>query len=456
MSGGIMFDGYIADRNETIYKHSHLSLSAAFGFGIFSGDAAYNAISQSSASSYSQYATIKATYRTAPVVASIRKANGSRNITLTDEAKRLLDHRDWIGFRDKCGDSFIAGAVYGANYEGRLIVETTSQEAENEVSGAFNAAMTGFLVDGKVDASAQETLKKTLKTHHTQFDHSYLGDNPGYGGGATAKANCGPDALTHIPSSNLDEMIKFAQSLDCRAHAAVPIEWVTVRYDQIDDRAAFGTSADESPAISALMMLYDRWAGLENVRDHLGDFGPYDKNLVNQRIAETRAKILELSQAFRDADGESTKVHDPAAVNRVLFDIARSGNITTRAPKRAALYRPNMKNPQEIKIDFFSNDVYPVRLQLQGWYTLDENNGAVRCPSDCNGDANYIFRDVMGAAVKTVSMDEHNDAQMHQTVDVPPNSTAYFKYHDESPPAGYQDNNWFSGSSGFLAYEVLN
>lgn len=141
--------------NADMLSITGIDASASVDIGLFSASAEMALMSQNQINNYN-----------ANLLAEVSIERGwqfSRNTTLTPESQALADANP-NGFRQQCGNRYVAGVLYGGEFYGLVTVATSSQSDRSALSSAFSASYGPFAGSGSF---SNETLAK-LSSYQTE------------------------------------------------------------------------------------------------------------------------------------------------------------------------------------------------------------------------------------------------------------------------------------------------
>lgn len=187
-----------------------------------------------------------------------------------------------LGFADRYGTHYVKGVLYGGSFAGRLKVLTSSSTEKQNVAVAVHGSLSGFGVNGSVDASFSSQVSSASNSASTTVDLTTVGD----GGNAHA--------------STLDQMIAAWNDFALVTNASAgttgdAIAFVCGTWDEIPAiQSALDTMGQSNglqyealqPTLNALTAEYGQLAYIQNSCTDLLAHGnlalPVYNTLLNQ------------------------------------------------------------------------------------------------------------------------------------------------------------------------------
>ena len=297
--------GFVASSSVEYANQSNLTAAISLGYGIYSAHADREVITSEAGSSFYENAFIKSRW----VTDSRRFAAG-----LTADARRLLDKKDYITFRTICGDRYVSGVSYGAEFSARISVRTTSSTEQQSTRTTLQAAVTGVKFGADATVQTQEEFKNNVQNKDTEFVIYYVGDDLSVVSNATDSCK---EQKSEFPNLDVAEINEFAKHINCRVRNKKPLVYNTTSCGDLDSRAAYDGPLSTAKDVANLMKVFVRMAGLrvaiaeDNPKWWKSEFGAFSK-----AAAQHEADKLEVLIAkWRDVNGTlAYPANDPVSV----------------------------------------------------------------------------------------------------------------------------------------------
>lgn len=118
----------------------------------------------SAQASFSDQQQINSYYQYALVTVSVTNPTQLlREPVLKENARKLLESGGWEEFAKSYGLEFVEGYIPGGYYYALIEIQTTDSSKQQEIAAKLSGSYSGFGVDGKVTAEAENQIKTALK-----------------------------------------------------------------------------------------------------------------------------------------------------------------------------------------------------------------------------------------------------------------------------------------------------
>ena len=328
--------------NADLLSITNVDASASADVGLFSASAEMSLLSQNQISNYN-----------ANLLAQVSVERGwqfGRNVALKATSQGLVEHNP-DGFLRQCGNRYVAGVLYGGEFYGLVMVETTSQKDRKQVSTSFSASYGPFSGDGTF---SQDTLTN-LNTHEI----TVKGYMSGAGGGALPLTL---DSMRARMAGFPGEIIETG---------GTPIQVMLLEYP-------VGTYGATPPALYQLATLRWEYVSAKREVDYvLEQPGQFYLTLNTWRTFLQRLQS-DAQRAVQAVDLAISTCKQDVAGCRVPAGIRTPDQLRADLPPRY------VAQCGEVSLDFsrFVTEVYPLGVHCGGDKEMDGNNPRISINSE--------------------------------------------------------------------------
>ena len=147
----------LCETSQQLYSALELAVDTSASYGAASMDNKFSVAQTCDKLASSLYLVVRALKYSPLTIA--------KDITLTAEARTLLDNENYADFFMRFGDAFVTGIVRGGEYAAVLAIDSNSEDTTREIKNSLG--LTGAF--GDFSASVQTNVANTLKQHSQQL-----------------------------------------------------------------------------------------------------------------------------------------------------------------------------------------------------------------------------------------------------------------------------------------------
>ena len=297
----ILFQLHQVNSTQELAENLEVSASANVTLASFaqaSGKVGF--LSQSKINKYSVYLLLRIVVK--------NPALRMRNISLTEQANKLLQTRGAEEFRKRAGDEFMIGLISGGEYIGLIEINTSSEEQKNEISADISLSKRFFVTAADFKADFQTSMSNISKKYEIRI-FSYQ-----IGGQETRQPQTIEEMITHA--------VNFPPNV--REGYAKPLQAIFLDYGALEIPDQIDLIDVEEPK-EIITNLWNRrlkylevLSDIEYVLQNPQQFESFDSHKLNQKVSNIKKQINNATKSAKQCASNYKSCH----LSEDLIDLA--------------------------------------------------------------------------------------------------------------------------------------
>ncbi len=276
-------DYKLVESHQELVKHLNISTSASINASLYgSVEGKMGFLSTQEINKYSVYILAKVVVKT--------REERIRQPRLTTEAKNVLKKKRGAEiFRQRFGDEFVLGTVYGGEFIGLLEIKTENEQQKKEISTSIKGSHLTTLTNAKANAECSSVLSEIEKSYQVNAYNLQSGGDPG-------------GAIT--PEQMIEKVINFPHQVQNGAEAIYRLllfDYTAILGECNVDLIDINDKQAKIEELWEYRQKYlDLLSNIKYILRHNEEFKPFDRNTLKSQEYKFTEEIESLEKMLRD------------------------------------------------------------------------------------------------------------------------------------------------------------